>query len=47
MQGPDATQWAKAMEEELDQLRKNKIWGLIVASQIETKHLVLGRKWVY
>lgn len=47
MQGPDATQWAKAMEEELDQLRKNKTWELIPASQMEPGHRALGGKWVY
>ncbi len=47
MQGPDATQWAKAMEEELDQLCKNKTWELIPASQMETRHCVFREKWVY
>ena len=47
MQGPNATQWAKAMEEELDQLRKNKIWELIPASGMKPSHRVLGGKWVY
>lgn len=47
MQGPNATQWAKAMEEELDQLRKNKTWELIPASEMEPSHRVLGGKGVY
>lgn len=47
MQGPNATQWAKAMEEELDQLRKNKTWELIPASEMELSHCALGGKWVY
>lgn len=47
MQVPDATQWAKAMEEELDQLCKNKTWELIPASQMETRHCVFRGKWVY
>lgn len=47
MQGPNATQWANAMEEELDQLRKTKTWELIPASEMEPGHRALGGKWVY
>ncbi len=47
MQGPNATQWARAMEEELDQLRKNKTWKLIPVSKIEPSHRALGERWVY
>ncbi len=44
MQGPNATQWAKAIEEKLDQLRKNKNWELILASEIELGHRAVGEK---
>lgn len=47
IQGPNATQWAKAMKEELDQLHKNKIWELIPASEMKPGHQALGGKWVY
>ncbi len=44
MQGPNATEWAKAMEEELDQLQKNNIWVLVPRSEIEPGHRPLGGK---
>ena len=47
MQGPNSTKWARAMEEELDQLRKNDIWILVLRSEIKPGHRPLGRKWVY
>lgn len=47
MQGPNAPQWAKAMEEELDQLNKNETWILTPKSEIQPGHRPLGGKWVY
>ena len=47
MQGPNSTEWARAMEEELDQLRKNDTWILVPRSEIEPGHRPLGGKWVY
>ena len=47
MQGPHAAQWAKAMEEELNQLHKNETWVLIPASEMKAGHQALGGKWVY
>ena len=47
MQRPNATQWAKAIEEKLDQLHKNKTWTLILASEMKPGHKALGGKWVY
>ena len=47
MQGPNAAEWAKAMEEELDQLRKNETWELVHKNDIEPGHRPLGGKWVY
>ena len=46
MQGPNAAQWAKAMEEELDQLHKNETWTLVLKDDIEPGHRPLGGKWV-
>lgn len=47
MQGPNTAQWAKAMEEELDQLHKNETWTLVPKDNIEPGHCPLGGKWVY
>lgn len=47
MQGPNATRWARAIEEELDQLHQNKTWELIPAHKMEPGHQALGGKWVY
>ena len=47
MEGPNSTQWAWAMEEELDQLRKNDTWILVPKSEIKPGHRPLGGKWVY
>ena len=38
MQKPNTTQWAKAIEEELDQLYKNKRWKLIPTSKMKPDH---------
>lgn len=35
------------MEEELDQLRNNKTWEIIPASEMELGHRALAGKWVY
>ncbi len=47
MQALHATRWAKAMEEELDQLYKNKTWTPIPDSEMKPGHQALGGKWVY
>lgn len=47
MQGPHAVEWAKAMEEELDQLHKNGTWTLVHRDEMEPGHRSLGGKWVY
>lgn len=47
MQGPHAAEWAKAMEEELDQLHKNETWTLVHRDEMEAGHKALGGKWVY
>lgn len=47
MQGPYATHWARAMEEELDQLHKNEMWTLMHRHKMEKGHKALGGKWVY
>lgn len=47
MQGPNAAEWAKAMEKELDQLRKNETWELVHRSDVKPGHRPLGGKWVY
>lgn len=38
MQGPNASEWAKAMEEELDQLQKKNTWELVHKSDLEPGH---------
>ena len=38
MQGRHAAQWAKAIEEELDQLYKNEMWILVSASKMKAGH---------
>lgn len=38
MEGPNAPQWAKAIEEELDQSNKNKIWIPIPKSEIQASY---------
>ena len=47
MQGPHAAKWARAMEEELDQLHKNETWTLVHRDEMEPGHRALGGKWVY
>ncbi len=47
MQCLNAPQWAKAMEEELDQLKKNETWILTPKSDIQPGHRPLGGNWVY
>lgn len=47
MQRPNATEWAKAMEEEVDQLHNNDTWTLVSRNEIEPDHGTLGGKWVY
>ena len=44
IQGPNATQWAKAIEEKLDQLHKNETWTLIPASGMKPGYQALGGK---
>ena len=47
MQWPNAPHWAKAMEEELDQLKKNETWIVTPKSEIQPGHRPLRGKWVY
>lgn len=47
MQCPNALLWAQAMEEKLDQLRKDETWVLVPKDEIQPGHRVLGGKWVY
>ena len=47
MQGPNASQWAQAITEELDQLHKNDTWTLVLKDKIEPSHWPLGGNWVY
>lgn len=44
IQGPNATEWAKAIKEGLDQLRKNNTWVLVPRSEIEPGHYPLRGK---
>ena len=44
IQGFHTAQWAKSIEEKLDQLHKNKKWVLVPASKIEAGHQSLRRK---
>ncbi len=47
MQGPQTAEWARAMEEELDQLHKNETWTLVHRDEMEAGHRALGGIWVY
>ncbi len=47
MQGPHAAKWARAIEEELDQLHKNKTWTLVHQDEMEAGNRALGGKWVH
>ncbi len=47
IQDPNAAEWARAMEEELDQLEKNNTWELVHKADIQPGHRALGGKWVY
>lgn len=47
MQCPNATQWAKAIEKELDQFMKNETWVPVLKDEIEPGHQLLGGKWIY
>ena len=47
IQGPNSTEWAKAIEEELNQLCKIETWKLVHRNDIERAHWPLGGKWVY
>ena len=47
MQGPNAAEWARAIEEELDQLEKNNTWELVHKSNVQPGYRPLGGKWVY
>ncbi len=47
MQRSNATEGAKAMEEELDQFCKKNICELITDSEIELGHPAIEGKWVY
>ncbi len=45
--GPHAQQWAHAIQEELDQLEKNKTWVLVLEQDIQRGHKPLFGKWVF
>lgn len=47
MQGPNAAKLAKAIEEELDQLRKNETWELLHKTDVKPDYRALVGKWVY
>lgn len=47
MQDPNATQVAKTLEKEQDQVCKNETWTLIPAGKMKLRHQALGKKWVY
>lgn len=47
MQGLNAAQWVKTMEEKLDQLHKNETWTLVPKNNIEPNHCLLEGKWVF
>lgn len=44
---PYAQQWAHAIQEEVDQLEKNKTWDLVPMSEVKTGHKPLSGKWVF
>ena len=44
--GPDATQWQKAMQEELESLRVNDTWQEEPSDRVSSGDIVTG-KWVY
>lgn len=47
MQGPHAIWWVKAIEKQLGQLYKHKMWKLILTSKMKPSHQVFEKKWVY
>lgn len=42
-----AQQWAHAIQEEVDQLEKNKTWDLVLMSEAKAGHKPLSGKWVF
>lgn len=42
-----AQQWAHAIQEEIDQLEKNKTWDLVPMSEVKAGHKPLSGKWVF
>ncbi len=42
-----AQQWAHAIQEEVDQLEKNKTWELVPMSEVKAEHKPLSGKWVF
>ncbi len=47
MSCPYAQQWAHAIQEEVDQLEKNKTWELVPMSEVKVGHKPLSGKWVF
>ena len=47
MSCPHAQQRAHAIQEEIDQLEKNKTWDLVPMSEVKAGHNPLGGKWVF
>ncbi len=47
MSCPYTQQWAHAMQEEVDQLEKNKTWELVPMSEVKAGHKPLSGKWVF
>lgn len=44
MSEPHAQYWAHVIEKQLDQLKKNKIWTLVLELDIEQDHKLLSEK---
>lgn len=42
-----ALQWAHAIQEEVDQIKRNKAWKLVLMSKIKARNKQLSSKWVF
>ncbi len=40
-------QWAHVIQEEVDQLEKNKTWELVPMSEVKVGHKPLSSKWIF
>ena len=47
MSGPHVQHWAHAIQEDLDQIEKNKTWVLVPEQDVERSHKSLSEKWVF